>query len=334
MRILIVRCGALGDLVYATSVIDALKNEYGDETLIDFVSTPGSAKIFDKDPRVHRVFLLKHKKVPIPLSKQKRDIIKASKQHPYDILINLEFGKQFFPLIQKIQAKKRYGALIEPITLPKNVVHAADVVRYLFKNSISQKVWEQSFPRLIGSDISYIKHHYKLPEKFIIISASNSHQKRNIINYRAWPNEHWKTLIEQLSQTDISIVMIGNKGEEDFFEHLHPYPKGVVDLVGKTPLSDLVTIISLARALIATDTGTAHIAAAVNTEVFTLIGPTPPQQTAPYKTPNNSVHIISANLPCAPCYKTEVMEHCKSNICMQQITPQMVLQSVLSAKVL
>ena len=27
-RILIIRCGALGDLVYATSVIDALKKEF------------------------------------------------------------------------------------------------------------------------------------------------------------------------------------------------------------------------------------------------------------------------------------------------------------------
>jgi len=55
-KILIIRCGALGDLVYATSVIDALKYEYGEDTIIDFVSTPGSGTLFDLDYRINKVF--------------------------------------------------------------------------------------------------------------------------------------------------------------------------------------------------------------------------------------------------------------------------------------
>jgi len=52
-------------LVYATSVIDAMKKEYGDDTVIDFVCTPGSGKLFETDSRVNRVFPLKHKKIPL-----------------------------------------------------------------------------------------------------------------------------------------------------------------------------------------------------------------------------------------------------------------------------
>ena len=76
-RILIIRCGALGDLVYATSVIDALKSQFGDETIIDFVSTLGTGTLFNADSRVNQVFPLKHKKIPIWLSSQKKDIIQA-----------------------------------------------------------------------------------------------------------------------------------------------------------------------------------------------------------------------------------------------------------------
>ena len=333
MRVLIIRCGALGDLVYATSVIDALKAEYGEDTIIDFVSTPGSSKIFDQDPRINHIFPLKHKKIPLFLSKQKKEILKASKEAPYDILINFEFGKQFRSLVEAVHAKKKVGALVQEVTLPQEIVHMVDVIRYIFKDVVSEDIYEKSFPRLIGSSKAKIREQYSLPEHFIILSPSNSHQKRNILNYRAWPNAHWKKLIEMLASTSLPVVIIGNRGEEEFFKNLLPYPNNVIDLVGKTPLADLISIIELADALVATDTGTAHIASAVNTEVFALIGPTPAEQTGPYQTKHNRVHIISIHLSCAPCYKTKIMKECRDNICMQQITPEMVYKSILSAKI-
>lgn len=330
---LVIRCGALGDLVYATSVIDALKSQYGEETLIDFVSTPGSSKIFEKDPRVHHIFPLKHKKIPLPLSKQKKMIVKASQKEPYDLLINFEFGKQFASLVKAIEAKRKIGALIQDIKFPPNVRHMVDIIRYMFKDVVSKEVYEQSFPRLIGTDTDPVRAAYNLPKHYIILSPSNSHQKRNIINYRAWPNEHWKELISKLANTSLPVVIIGGKHEEEFFKHLRPFDKNVIDLVGKTPLSDLIGVIEAADALVATDTGTAHIASAVNTEVFALIGPTPADQTGPYKTKHNKVHIISLHLPCSPCYKTKRMKECRDNICMKQITPQMVYESIVSANI-
>ena len=77
-------------------------------------------------------------------------------------------------------------------------------------------------------------------------------------------------------------------------------------------------------------TGTAHIASAVNTAVFCLIGPTPEEQTGPYKTPFNEVYIISAGLSCSPCYKTDVMKACKDSICIKSIYPKLVLESINS----
>ena len=327
MRVLVVRCGALGDLVYATSVIDALKYEFGEDCIIDFVTTPGSGTLFKNDYRVNKVFPLKHKKIPIIFSKEKKEIIKASKENPYDILINFEYGKQFKSLLENIQAKKKIGPQLSKFKIPKHITHMVDIIKYIFKDLVLNEVFEKSFPRLIGEDKEKVKAKFNLPDDFLIISPSNSHQKRNRINYRAWENNSWKELID-ITSKKIPVVIIGGKGEEVFFEKLKPYPSNVIDLVGKTSVSELVSIIDLAKALITTDTGTAHIASAVNTEVFALIGPTPANVTGPYKTPNNKVHIISVNLPCSPCYKTEVMKNCKDNICMKQITVDMVLEKL------
>lgn len=329
-KVLIIRCGALGDLVYATSVIDALQKEFGEDTIIDFVSTPGSGGLFRSDNRVNQVFPLKHKKIPIWLSKQKQEIINHSKKNPYDILINFEFGKQFSSLIKAIKAEKKVGANLQHPEIPQDITHVVDITKYMFKDIVSSDVYDISFPRLIGSDAQIVKERLSLPQKYFIISPSNSHQKRNILNYRAWENASWKELIKKL-QNDIQVVVIGNKGEEEFFDKLKPYPKGVIDLVGKTSLVDLIGVIDGAVGLVATDTGTAHIASAVTTEVFALIGPTPANVTGPYQSPNNKVHIISSNQSCSPCYKTAVMKNCKDNICMKEITASNVYKTIKSA---
>lgn len=326
-KILIIRCGALGDLVYATSVIDALKYQFGNDTIIDFVSTPGTAGIFKVDTRVNQVFPLKHKKLPIWLSQDKQNIIKNSKKERYDYLINFEYGKQFTSLIKDIHADVKIGANLKMPVIPTNITHSVEITKYMFKDIVDEEVYNRSFPRLIGTPINEVKTKYNLPDKYIIISPSNSHQKRNILNYRAWENDSWKDLILRLNE-HIKVVIIGNKGEDEFFNKLKPYPSEVIDLVGKTPLVDLIGVIENANALVATDTGTAHIASSVSTEVFTLIGPTPANVTGPYQSPTNKVHIITSNKDCSPCYKTEVMKNCKDNICMKDISVEQVFNSI------
>lgn len=331
--VLVIRCGALGDLVYATSVIDAMKLEYGEDTIIDFVTTPNNISLFSKDTRVNHIYPLRHKKIPIFLSSQKKDVINNSKKQNYDLLINFESGKQFKSLAESIVAKKKIGHFFSDTSCTKEQTHMVDITKAIFKEVVSEKVFNKSFPRLIGTPKDEIQEKFKLNKDYIIISPSNSHQKRNILNYRAWQNDSWIELIEKLSK-DIQVVIIGNKGEDEFFDKLKPYPKNVVDLVAKTPLVELIAIIENAKGLVATDTGTAHIASAVNTEVFALIGPTPADVTGPYQSPTNKVHIISTNLPCSPCYKTEVMKNCKDNICMKNITVTQVYDSIKSANLL
>lgn len=330
-RALIIRCGALGDLVYSTSVISALQYEYGNDILIDFVTTPSTSKLFAEDKRVNQIFFLKHKKIPIFLSRQKKDIIEYSKKHEYDLLINFEMGKQFKSLVEKIVAKKKVGWFSENIAITK--IHMVEICKEFYANAVSSENLEKAYPKLCGADFKEVQKNLDLPNNYIIFSPSNSHNKKKSLNYRAWPHKNWKELMN-LMPLNMPIIMIGAKGEENFFEPLKPYGNNVIDLVGKINIPTLISVIENAQALVVTDTGTAHIASAVNTPVFCLIGPTPAEQTGPYKTPENKVEIISANLPCSPCYKTEVMKNCKNNLCMEKISAKDVMNRLFLAKIL
>lgn len=329
-RALILRCGALGDLVYASSVIDALRAQYGEEIIIDFITTPGSGKLFENDPRVHQVFPLKHKKFPIWLSPQKRAIINYSKNHPYDLLISLEFGKQFKSLIQAIDAKHKTGMGILETTEIRNI-NRGEATKSYYSDVIDPPILLKAKPVLFGKSLEELKLKISLPKHYIVIAPSNSHNQKKGLNYRAWPFEHWRSLIQSLS-INTPIVIVGARGEEAFFDQIKPYPENVIDLVGQLSISELITTVQYADALICTDSATGHIGAAVDTPTFILMGPNNPITDSPYKSDTNAVYPMSLGLPCSPCYKTEVMKQCRDNICMAQITPVMVIESLKSAK--
>lgn len=325
--VLIVRCGALGDLIYATAIMDALQKQFGETVSIDWVCSPGTAGLFEKDPRVRHVFKLRQRNVPLLLSPEKRRIVRTSKKRPYDLLLTLERGKQFISLTAAIRARHKVAA---PPNKPMHLIdsaHAADRIKEMCAPVIELGLLKQSVPRLYGETFDVLRQRYALPDRYLVINASNSHVTKQRINYRAWPQAHWKRLLE-LIEDAIPIVMIGGKGETAYFEQIRPFPDGTIDLIGKTPLIDLIGILEHATAVVTTDTGPAHMSAAVDTPVYVLIGPTPADETGPYKTPTNEVHILSENLPCSPCYRTAVMDACEDNICMKQITPEKVYESL------
>lgn len=332
-RVLILRCGALGDLVYATSAIDALRKEYGKEITIDFICTPGTGKLFANDDRVNYLFPLKHKKLPIWLSPQKRAIIRHSEQHPYDLLISLEFGKQFKSLISAIHATHKTGMGLLSTDVDTTSLNRGETTKLYYRDIISPEHLEQAKPILYGVPEEILHAKFNLPANAIVIAPSNSHNQKKGLNYRAWPFEHWRSLIAILSK-QTPVLMVGAAGEESFFNQIKPYPPNVIDLVGKLSIPELITAVQHARGLICTDSATGHIGAAVDTPTFVLMGPNNPITDSPFKSDSNQVYPISLGLPCSPCYKTETMKQCRANICMSQITPTMVIESLKSTKIL
>jgi len=324
--VLIIRCGAMGDLVCATAVSEAIIKEYGSGVKIDWVCTPGSGQLLKLDPHVNKIFFLKHKKFPVFLSPQKQAIINYSKHNPYDIVINLELGKQFFDLIKGVHGKHKIGA---PFTYPQvNAIetHIVDFLKASAASVIEDHVLAESYPKLYGTPWTEVQQKYNLPDQYLMLNPSNSHNKRHKINYRAWPQTYWIELINQISQ-DEKLLITAAPSEAPSLEYLKPLAASYIDLIAKTSIPDLITLIEHAKLIVTTDTGPTHIASAVNTPIIVLMGPTPPS-TGPYKTPNNTIIELNANLSCSPCYGTAVMKNCRDNICMKKITPDLVIEAI------
>jgi ADP-heptose:LPS heptosyltransferase len=326
-RVLIIKCGALGDLVYSLSVVDALIFEFGSNIIIDFVSTPSNINLLSEDARINKVFPLRYKKLPLCLSIQKKAIVSASKQNSYDILINLETGKQFKSLVESIYAVEKIGNLFKNITVDKKFLNRGELQKKYLVNIVSSVNLDKAFPKIAIKEFQDIQYKFNLNNRYLVLSPSNSHVNRSGLNHRAWVNNSWIELIERLSN-EIQVVIVGDKSESNFFKKLQPYPSNVVNLVGKNNIIELSTVIKNAKCVVCTDSAVGHIAAAVDTSVFVLMGPNDIVVDSPYKSPTNDVNVISLKKECSPCYKTVVMKDCKDNICMSEITVDMVYDKI------
>jgi len=96
---------------------------------------------------------------------------------------------------------------------------------------------------------------------------------------------------------------------------------GLVDLVGRTSLLELVSLLARARLWIGGDTGPMHIAAAAGTPVVALFGAADERRTGPY---GPGHRVVRTHPPCAPCGR----QRCPlpRHACMDDLAVELVLE--------
>ncbi len=99
---------------------------------------------------------------------------------------------------------------------------------------------------------------------------------------KRWPAAHFAEVINALH---LPVVLIGGKAESDrnaADEVIQACRKKPFDLLGKTNIRELVALLRLTSAHVGGDTGSTHIAAALNTPAIGLYSITRPQRSCPY----------------------------------------------------
>ena len=320
-KILIIRCGLLGDTVDATSVIEPLIEMYGANVEIHWVSKPGISDLFKYDTRITKVFKLRHTKLSFLFNLEKFKIILKSLYEPYDLILNLEIGSKFNDIV-------RYSRSIKKIGMPYSYIpddifkeHRVDHQLRILDSLNSAYVKQKAIPSIIGIDIDSIKNKFPMDKPYIVLCPTNSHVGNvNHRGYRSWPEKNWKDLIQKIiDKTTLNILLVGSKNEKQYFSVFYPLQQRVFDIAGMTNVPELITIMQESRCVVATDSGSAHIAGAVAKNIISIHGPTNSYQSAPYSTSKNNIKIASLNLECSPCYDTDIIKKCKKNICMHDL---------------
>jgi lipopolysaccharide heptosyltransferase II len=143
---------------------------------------------------------------------------------------------------------------------------------------------------------------------------------------RRYPQRHWKTLIQDLSERiGCPLVLTGGAHEMALIDGIGiPSGARVLSLAGQLGIGELGALLAQASLLVSNNTGPAHIAAAVGTPVVDLYALTNPQHT-PWRVPSR---VLNHDVDCRNCHRSVCPEG--HHDCMEKLAPDQVVDAVCS----
>ena len=92
MKILVIKLGALGDVLRTTPILEAIKEKYPDSE-ITWITEPESKEILEGNPNISKILTLPIEEI----------------SEGFDVLYGLDIENEAIQLASKINAKKKYG---------------------------------------------------------------------------------------------------------------------------------------------------------------------------------------------------------------------------------
>jgi len=335
MNILIVKLSAVGDVIHTLPSLAALRRLYP-EAHITWVVEEAAADLVRNHPYLNEV-LVSRRKAWIEQLKQgiirqalseATAFVKALRRRHYDLVIDFHglFKSSVVVWLSRGKRKLGYASLQELSGLFVNERIPED----LNKHAVDRYL---DFPRHLGALIKEAE--FVLPknppaeEKIETLMRMHDLQEKNFIavspvaywETKLWENENFAHLADMIrKKLGMKVVFTG--AEKNVLEKItNLMESDAVNLGGQTTLPELACLYARAKMLITTDSGPMHLAAAVQTPVVALFGPTDPRRTGPY---GRGHTVIRTDIPCSPCF----LKKCSTKTCMKDIDPLQVFAAV------
>jgi len=252
-KILIIKLGAIGDVIRTTPILRKLKGEYPDAYITWLTYTPEILSLEWVD------------RILIP----DVESIELIKQIEFDWLINLDKDSLAISLTAQIKAKHKNGFTIDENGHTQPISSNAEKHKWITglfddKNKENNKHYIQEVFEILGFDFK--EEEYILPVN-TQYQWDIDHTKKVIgLNTgcggrwtsRLWPNEYWITLAKNLLDRDFEVILLGGE-QEDEKNHLLATTCGG-KYFGHFNLSKFISLVDNCDLIITAVTMTMHIA--------------------------------------------------------------------------
>ncbi len=297
-RILVLRLGAMGDILFTTPALRGLKTKYPG-CHITYVCLKKWTFLLKRNTDVDRVVGL-HYREPKALGKVLNE--------KFDLIVNfyeLEDGAQ---LCQAVEADERLGhqwinGKIQPDAESRLLLRNTETLKELYRSRVHYPELYCQIARVEANDYRYVYQPPGLSRwlarrwlrkkkigagQYIVL-----HTHSRGMPSKTWPAKHVHEVTQAMS--DWKFVVIGYKPDRDMTKFLEDKPNVEVSLA---PIEIQAAIIDQARLFIGIDSGPRQIAAAVGMSALTLFGPRPPEHLPLFSGDRN----LWVECPEYPCY--------------------------------
>lgn len=346
IKILFIRMSYIGDILHATPAAKAIKEAIPHAELY-WIVTPSLVDMLKNNPYVDHIILWERdayewhsKRLHLPtMWKMWWQLRKQLKPYHFDIAVDVQ-GRLITGLVLLASGAKR-----------KLGMSGTKELNWLFTKEKSKGTYRHVIERylqvagLLGaptSDTHMVLSLTDEEKEWAQRELSKLDSTKPIVGLvpgTSWPSKewipsYWKEVIVQL-QNEVNFVYLGGSKEVDMVDS---WPRGsrIYNAVGKTSLRQTMALIGACDCIVASDTGSLHIACALNRPVVSLFGPTDPNIWGPLQVPSRV--LVDSQFDCLGCRKRRCPklkgQECVSSDdrqgqpCMLAITPDKVILAI------
>ena len=340
-KILILRLSAIGDTIHTLPLINAIKAQYPD-CKIGWVVEDKAALFIQGHKNVDNCYIIpkklwKQRGFCIENIKEFFNIINAINKEQYDIVIDTqqlfksaillpfldikrkislsggrEFSQFFSNEIIKAQHElfnPNYHVVKRNLELAKYLGVKTDKIEFNLTDATSDA--KNKVKKLLSA-LDYT-------QKTVVISPATTWENKH------WSEDCWKQVIDYLNGR-VNIVFTGTNQDTDLINRLSSHVKNPIILTGSTNLEELAEVFRNADIVISPDSGSAHIAWAVEKPfVITIFTATAALRNAPF---GDNCACFYPDIDCYPCMKRKCKLKKDKNLCCYSVPAQKVIEKI------
>ena len=314
-NILIIQLGDIGDVVWSTPALWAVK-EACPMASVSILVREDFGQLLDKDPSLHRIFEVRRH--PGGLLRKTleniRFILDIRREH-FDLVIDLRSDERGAYMAYISGAPMRVSSYYRDAPFWRNWVftHILDAphdetTRGAAEQSLKLMrqmgiTTEDTIPRLWISEKNReraleILHEDGITRETRWVSVNPFSRWQ----YKEWDHGKWSEIMDWLwHKFGMAVVIVGAQVEREKAEAMASKGQGsIFNLTGRTTLAELAGLLELSYIHLGVDSAAPHIAAAVGTPTITIYGPSDWKDWAPV---GENHRVIVPDLECVPCYK-------------------------------
>ncbi len=310
--ILLIRLSAIGDIVFASPLIAALRRTYPQARIVWLVQAEYRS-LLDQHPDLDEVIAcplrhwqhLWHQRRWGELMRGIWALRGLLRSYQFDLAIDLQGLLKSGLLTWFSAARERIGLgsregsqwlMTRRVERGGVATQIGSEYRYLAEIlGLSTEHWAMAV-HYGASEAEYVADFMRekqLQHGYAVLCPFTTRPQKH------WFDDRWRTLAERLQRDlGVSVLVLGGLAERPAARQLLAANDAqLIDLVGKTSLTEATALLDHAALVIAVDTGLGHIGVALNTPTVLLFG-----STRPYLNPGcASAQVLYQALPCSPC---------------------------------
>jgi lipopolysaccharide heptosyltransferase I len=282
---LIVRLGALGDIVHASPLVAAIAARWPDAR-IDWVVERRHRAVLDLVTGLHQVVEFASRR--LGGAPGWAGTVRTLRAARYDVVLDAQGLLKSATLARAAGGARTVGFATSALREPAARAFYSEVVEPAGTRHVVEK--NLALLRAVGIEAPQVRFPLRRdPESAAVREAIEGVGGRfAVLNPGGgWPNKRWPAdrfgavAVELARRHGLPSLVLWGPGDEALADAVTAGSGGSARRAPRTTIADIVALVRRARLLVSGDTGPLHLAAAVGTPIVGIYGPTDPARNGP-----------------------------------------------------